>query len=106
MFDLEDLHGLDDGALTTRFRHEALKAARDVIDRPTIDKPRTVVMKVHFIPVTVDGHLRQCAIEGEIVPVKVPNYVTFPQSAHVTMNGFELIETEQAIKQQMDPDEA
>lgn len=34
-----------------------------------------------------DGQLRGVALECELVPVKIPNYVTHPQRAKVTANG-------------------
>lgn len=65
-------------------------AARDVLDRPRSKKKRRITMHLDVIGVCdEDGELRDVAIEAELVPVKIPNYVTHPIKAKATANGLQ-----------------
>jgi hypothetical protein len=88
--DLESLANLDDGKLAVGYKRQLLIMARDCIDRPKLKKRRKLTMHV-FVETLLDedGEVRGVAIEAEIVPAKIPNYVTYPQKGKLTANGFE-----------------
>ena len=88
--DMATLAEIDGGSVNVAFRKQALIAARDVIDRPKLKKRRKITTHTYFDPlVDSEGNVRGVSIEVELIPVKVPSYVTFPHQGKVTMNGFE-----------------
>lgn len=87
--DLESLAQVDGGSLSAAYRNQLRMMARDCIDRPKLKKRRKLTLHVFVETLTdANGEVRGVAVEAELVPVRLPNYVTFPQTARVDMNGF------------------
>jgi len=82
---------LDGGSVNIAIDRELKRLARDIFDRPNSKKKRTVKLVIHGIGIADDqGFIRKVEFEVEVVPTKIPNYITVPISAKATMNGLEV----------------
>ncbi len=92
--DLTTLAEIDDGVPNILVRKQLLIGARDLIDRDKGKagrKTRTLTLKVHLIRlVDADDQPTGVAVEFEVVPIKLPSYVTHPHKAALSPNGIQV----------------
>jgi hypothetical protein len=99
--ELSSLPELDDGKLAVGYKRQMLIMARDCLDRPKLKKRRKLTMHVYVETLLdAEGEVRGVAIEAELVPVKLPNYVTYPHKGRLTANGitFDPADQEAAVE--------
>lgn len=88
--DIESLALVDDGSLAIAFRQQMLLLARDIANRPKLDKKRKFSIVFEGSPlVNGEGELRGVSIEAQVIPVKIPNYCTVPIAGKVNANGIQ-----------------
>ena len=85
---LESLSKIDGGRLNVAFQQELHRVLQDCIDRPALDTPRTITLKVSTVPTLNDDGTLGNAVHKVTINGNLPKRESKPYHSHAGNRGF------------------